>query len=79
MNRVDQQLPRSFAPETHEFVGVNDNDGIVPMQRDVLRAFTVCPSHQFAKARFCVLKAPVATKRLKGFFCPGMLFSGHGD
>jgi len=65
LKRIDQQLPRAPAFEAPELVGINDNDGISAMQRDVLRAIAVCQAHQFAEARLGFLKTPTAKGRLR--------------
>jgi len=62
---IDQQLTGEFAFQAPELVGIEDNDGIPTMQRDVLWPIAVCQAYQLAEARLCVLKAPRATGRLR--------------
>ena len=79
LQSIDQQLPATRTLQALKLDCVDNNDRIATVKRDVLWTIAVRQTHQLAKSRLGILKAPTTCRRLHWRIGMCRSFSGHAD
>lgn len=77
--RIDQQLPGALTVQTLELLGVNDDNRIAAMQRDVLRPGGIGQPNKLTEASLSVLQAPAVFGALGQYRRVVNPLSSHAD